>query len=943
MSAVSIIIPVYNALEYARRCLESVYQAASRVQFEVIVVNNGSFPDVARWLSSELERRPGLSVLTFDQPLGFARAVNEGARKARHDFLLLLNSDSIVTDGWLDGLMEAVRTDARIGIASPVSNHCGPGPQLVSGPPEAGPYPLIEEPRRLFFFCVMIRRELWESLGGLDEIYQLGTYEDDDFCLRARMAGWSLVVDPGVFVFNYASKTFEENRIDHDEWLFRNEKLFLEKASCLSRSYSPAAREKRAVPSTSVIVAVGAGVAEEDPAGRLADSLASLANQTVTGFETVIVSRNPQELPNLPTELVRDLRIRQVTIPANLESGPGPLWNAGLTAAQSDFLTYLPVGDIYFPYHLEILHQLLNANQCQAGYTAWSVAIHSSTKTRRAAVMEFEATPERLLLGAWAPLLCWIHHRSCLPPTGFRTDLPSFAEWDFALRLSRATKVCFEPAVTCERNRWAGDTSESAKDAESIMKAFPAPAQAATKDRLDFLKAVTGGVWEESLIARRHEMEYRARRMLRQKPGHPMEVRAIDEALRRLAAVTLAQANAAHEPAAPTNERIDFVFLNILRWSDLTQRPHHFANGLARRGYRVFWVDVKLIPSERFTGTTVPRKLMDNVFEIQLPGFDGDIYHFSWYPAVLELMVGALDQFRKASGIGQAVQVVNFPGWTPLAQSLRQHFGWPIVYDCLDDQYAFSELYGQRAAVYEAELTQTCDLLVTSGDQLYQTKLHRRNDAMLILNAVDYAIFNAAESKGLLDHLPRPVIGFFGAFADWLDLDWVAASGRRFPSWAFVYIGSQGFAREETRERWRAATSAPNVHVLPQTDLATLAAYLTQFDVCTMPFQDLPITRSMHAVKIYEYLAAGKHIVVPALPEMRNFEQQGLLVTYGDREQSFELMERLVSQPPTAQQILMRTAFAARNDWGQRLDLLIDALSNRGIIAAAHLGLKSEA
>jgi hypothetical protein len=110
-----------------------------------------------------------------------------------------------------------------------------------------------------------------------------------------------------------------------------------------------------------------------------------------------------------------------------------------------------------------------------------------------------------------------------------------------------------------------------------------------------------------------------------------------------------------------------------------------------------------------------------------------------------------------------------------------------------------------------------------------------------------------------------------------------------------------------------------------------------------MPFQDLPITRSMHAVKIYEYLAAGKHIVVPALPEMRNFEQQGLLVTYGDREQSFELMERLVSQPPTAQQILMRTAFAARNDWGQRLDLLIDALSNRGIIAAAHLGLKSEA
>ena len=59
MSAVSIIIPVYNALEYARQCLESVYRAATRVQFEVIVVNNGSSPDVARWLSSEMRRRAG--------------------------------------------------------------------------------------------------------------------------------------------------------------------------------------------------------------------------------------------------------------------------------------------------------------------------------------------------------------------------------------------------------------------------------------------------------------------------------------------------------------------------------------------------------------------------------------------------------------------------------------------------------------------------------------------------------------------------------------------------------------------------------------------------------------------------------------------------------------------------------------------------------------------
>ena len=382
----------------------------------------------------------------------------------------------------------------------------------------------------------------------------------------------------------------------------------------------------------------------------------------------------------------------------------------GLRRRKANYLAYLPAGDIYFPYHLEILHQALEASKCQAAYTAWSIAIHSSSKVRRAAVGEFEAKPERLLLGAWAPLVCWIQHRSCLPGNGFREDLQSFTEWDFALRLSQATNVWFEPAVTCERNRWPGDGSESAEDAESVMSAFPAPAPAAVKGRLDFLNAVKAGVWEESLIARRHEIEYRARRMLRQRPGHPMEVRAIAEARRRLSAVATAQ-----EPAAPTSGLVDLVFLNILRWNDLTQRPHHFATGLARRGYRVFWIDVQLISAERFTGTTNPRKLMDNVFEIELPGFAGDVYHFSWYPAVLELMIGALDQLRKASRIGAAVQLVNFPGWTPLAQSLRLHFGWPIAYDCLDDQYAFSELYGHGGAAYEAELTQTCDVLVTSG------------------------------------------------------------------------------------------------------------------------------------------------------------------------------------------------------------------------------------
>ena len=75
---VSIIVPVYNALAYAQECLASVYRAATRVPFEVIVVNNGSHAEIAAWLAAEQSRHPNLRVLTFDQPLGFAGAINAG-------------------------------------------------------------------------------------------------------------------------------------------------------------------------------------------------------------------------------------------------------------------------------------------------------------------------------------------------------------------------------------------------------------------------------------------------------------------------------------------------------------------------------------------------------------------------------------------------------------------------------------------------------------------------------------------------------------------------------------------------------------------------------------------------------------------------------------------------------------------------------------------------
>ena len=105
-----------------------------------------------------------------------------------------------------------------------------------------------------------------------------------------------------------------------------------------------------------------------------------------------------------------------------------------------------------------------------------------------------------------------------------------------------------------------------------------------------------------------------------------------------------------------------------------------------------------------------------------------------------------------------------------------------------------------------------------------------------------------------------------------------------------------------------------------------LAGYLADFDVCTMPFRDLPITRTMNAVKIYEYLAAGKPVVAPDLPETRPLADAGLIDVYADTPRSFELLEEAVANGAEPAKAQARQRFAAANTWQHRVRQFRDVL-----------------
>lgn len=222
----SVIVPVFNGLDYTRRCITALLEDESAVPFELIVVDNGSTDGVEGWLETVGER---LTLVRPAENLGFARANNLAARRARGEFLLLLNNDTIPTPDWLDAMVRTALSDDRIGVVGakllyPQTNliqHAGVAiepPLAVQHIYEYFPedHPAVNRRREfqaVTAACMLVRGELYRKLGGFDEQFVNG-YEDLDFCFRVREEGYRIVYEPAAVVQHFAGKS--AGRKDHE-------------------------------------------------------------------------------------------------------------------------------------------------------------------------------------------------------------------------------------------------------------------------------------------------------------------------------------------------------------------------------------------------------------------------------------------------------------------------------------------------------------------------------------------------------------------------------------------------------------------------------------------------------------------------------------------------------------------------------------------------------
>lgn len=244
-----------------------------------------------------------------------------------------------------------------------------------------------------------------------------------------------------------------------------------------------------------------------------------------------------------------------------------------------------------------------------------------------------------------------------------------------------------------------------------------------------------------------------------------------------------------------------------------------------------------------------------------------------------ELLKRQVRQAMKTLGFTRPITWSFFPASAPVVGTIGEEL---VVYQCVDEFSAFSDTNGKHIAEMESQLLAKANLVICSAERLYQSKSKQNANTRLVRHGVDFHHFVKAcdpktEVPADVRHLPKPVIGFFGLIADWVDLEAIAAAAKAHPQGSVVMLG-----KVQPGVDVGVLKALPNVHFLGRKKYEDLPAYCKGFDVALMPFRLNELTLNANPLKVREYLAAGLPVVSTDIPEVRSVGQCLIATSHED-------------------------------------------------------------
>ena len=363
----------------------------------------------------------------------------------------------------------------------------------------------------------------------------------------------------------------------------------------------------------------------------------------------------------------------------------------------------------------------------------------------------------------------------------------------------------------------------------------------------------------------------------------------------------------------PNHQRINKAVINlsVIPWNYRYQRPQQIAKSLAGKNIPVFYINNEFNITKNFIQPPFNLKTISQNLYLTKLSSSNNYFIYQNTPSKVDqkIISDSIRNLIKAFNISNPILKIDHPFWTSIASELKL----PTIYDCLDNQDNF-DLNSKKIKDEEINLFKLATKIVVTSKMLYEkaSKYRSSKDIVQISNGTDYKHFTKEieiKLENSLSKYPKPIYGYFGAIEKWLDTEFIENLAKNTKG-TIILIGKNNLNYEP---------NSKNILLLGEKSYNTLPQYLTQFDVCLIPFKINSLTSAVDPVKIYEYFSQGKAVIASELPELQKYNKQ--LYFYSSDTDIKNLISEVLSEA-TIQKTL-RQKIAQNNTWESKTDKII--------------------